>query len=60
MAKAIVKELEPYRPMFIEEPVLPKNNEVLREIAWHTTWPIATGDRMYTPGALSSFFRMVI
>lgn len=33
MAKAIVKELEPYHPMFIEEPVLPENNEALREIA---------------------------
>lgn len=48
MAKVIVKELEPYRPMFIEEPVLPENNEALREIAWHTTCPIATGERMYT------------
>lgn len=48
MAKVIVKELEPYRPMFIEEPVLPENNEALREIAWHTTCPIAMGERMYT------------
>ncbi|MEJ9229756.1 galactonate dehydratase [Peribacillus butanolivorans] len=48
MSKTIVKELEPYRPMFIEEPVLPENNEALREIAWHTTCPIATGERMYT------------
>ncbi|MGY6212995.1 galactonate dehydratase [Cytobacillus firmus] len=48
MAKTLVKELEPYRPMFIEEPVLPENNEALREIALHTTCPIATGERMYT------------
>ncbi|CAH0343839.1 galactonate dehydratase [Bacillus sp. CECT 9360] len=48
MAKIIVKELEPYRPMFIEEPVLPENNEALKEIARHTTCPIATGERMYT------------
>lgn len=48
MAKTLVKELEPYRPMFIEEPVLPENNEALREIARYTSCPIATGERMYT------------
>ncbi|WP_274649646.1 galactonate dehydratase [Paenibacillus humicola] len=48
MAKILVKELEPYRLMFIEEPVLPENNEALKEIARHTSTPIATGERMYT------------
>jgi galactonate dehydratase len=48
MAKILAKELEPYRPMFIEEPVLPENNEALREIAQHTHIPIATGERMYS------------
>ncbi|MEW9673237.1 galactonate dehydratase [Ammoniphilus sp. 3BR4] len=48
MAKILVKELEPYRPMFIEEPVLPENNEALREIARHTNIPIATGERMFS------------
>jgi galactonate dehydratase len=48
MAKVLAKELEPYRPMFLEEPVLPENNEALREIARHTTVPIATGERQYT------------
>lgn len=48
MAKILAKELEPYRPMFIEEPVLPENNEALREIAAHTHIPIATGERMYS------------
>lgn len=48
MAKILVKELEPFRPMFIEEPVLAEHNEALREIARHTTVPIATGERMYT------------
>ncbi|KHF39576.1 galactonate dehydratase [Halalkalibacter okhensis] len=48
MAKILVKELEPYRPMFIEEPVLPENNEALREIAQHTHIPIATGERMFS------------
>jgi galactonate dehydratase len=48
MAKVLVKELEPYKPMFIEEPVLPENNEALAEISKHTSVPIATGERMYT------------
>jgi galactonate dehydratase len=48
MAKILVKELEPYRPMFIEEPVLSENNEALREISKHTSIPIATGERMYS------------
>ncbi len=48
MAKILVKELEPYKPLFIEEPVLPENNEALLEIARHTTIPIATGERMFT------------
>ncbi|WP_059102952.1 galactonate dehydratase [Shouchella shacheensis] len=48
LAKVLAKELEPYRPMFIEEPLLPENNEGLREIAQHVTTPIATGERMYS------------
>src|SRR5699024_9348023 len=48
MAKILAKELEQYRPMFIEEPVLPENNEALREVARATNIPIATGERMYS------------
>lgn len=48
MAKRLVKALEPYEPMFIEEPVLPEHNDALPEIAAHTTIPIATGERMYS------------
>ncbi|WP_027409217.1 galactonate dehydratase [Anoxybacillus tepidamans] len=48
MAKILAKELEPYRPMFIEEPVLPENNEALKEIAMATNIPIATGERMFS------------
>ncbi|GIN63354.1 galactonate dehydratase [Robertmurraya siralis] len=48
MAKILAKELEQFRPMFIEEPVLAENNEALREIANHTTIPIATGERMFS------------
>lgn len=48
MAKLLAKELEPFHPMFIEEPVLPENNEALKEIAQHTSIPIATGERMFS------------
>jgi len=48
MAKVLAKALEPYNPMFIEEPVLPENNEALREIANHVSIPIATGERMFS------------
>ncbi len=48
MAKVLAKELEQFRLMFIEEPVLSQNNEALREIARATTTPIATGERMFS------------
>ena len=48
MAKVIARELEQFHLLFIEEPVLPENNEALREIVAHTTIPIAVGERMYS------------
>ena len=48
MSKVLAKELEQFHPMFIEEPVLPENNEALKELASITSIPIATGERMYS------------
>jgi galactonate dehydratase len=48
MAKVLAKELEQFKPMFYEEPVLSENNEALAEIARHTSIPIATGERLFT------------
>lgn len=48
MARAMVKELEPYKLMFIEEPVLSENREALREIAALSSAPIALGERLYS------------
>ncbi len=42
------KELEPFHPMFIEEPVLPENVDVMAELARKTSIPIATGERLFT------------
>lgn len=57
MAKILAKELEAYRPMFIEEPVLPENNEDLREIANLTAIPIATGERMFSKWQFKNLLR---
>lgn len=48
MAKMLVKELEPYRLMFIEEPVLSENREALKEVAAQSSAPIALGERLYS------------
>lgn len=48
MAKVLAKELSQFHLMFIEEPVLPENNDALREIAKYTETPIATGERMFS------------
>ena len=48
MAKVLAKELEPYKPMFLEEVVLPEHEEAFKEIAKHVTTPLAAGERLYT------------
>ncbi|MBP2249934.1 galactonate dehydratase [Halarchaeum solikamskense] len=48
MAKRLAVALEPHEPMFIEEPVLPEQNDALPDIAARTSVPIATGERMYS------------
>lgn len=47
-AKLLIKALEPYQPMFVEEPVQCQNVDVLAEIARGTHLPIATGERVFT------------
>jgi galactonate dehydratase len=47
-AKLLVKALEPFQPMFIEEPVQCQNVEAMAEIARGTHLPIATGERIFT------------
>jgi len=56
MAQIFCRELEQFYPMFIEEPVLPENIDVMARIAQSTTIPIATGERLFTPWA----FRQVL
>ncbi len=47
-AKLLIKALEPYQPMFVEEPVACQNVDVMAEIARGTHLPIATGERIFT------------
>ncbi|MGX7108866.1 galactonate dehydratase [Facklamia miroungae] len=57
MAKVLAKELEPYHPMFLEEVVLPENEETFIEVAQHTSTPLATGERLYTRWQFKNIFK---
>lgn len=48
MASRLIDAIAPYYPMFVEEPVLPENVEVMASIAAKTSVPIATGERLFT------------
>jgi galactonate dehydratase len=48
MAKVLFKELEPYRLMFVEEPVLSDHAECLKEFATLANIPIALGERLFS------------
>ena len=48
MVKRIIDILEPYNPMFIEEPVLSENIDALKHIYQHTSIPISMGERMFS------------
>lgn len=48
MAKVLAKALEPYGLMFLEEVVLPENEEAFEMVARHVSTPLAAGERLYT------------
>jgi galactonate dehydratase len=48
MAKVLMRELAPYRLMFIEEPVLSEYLECLPELAAISPAPIALGERLFS------------
>ena len=47
-AKLLIKAIEPYQPMFVEEPVNCQNVDAMADIARGTHLPIATGERIFT------------
>src|SRR5918911_147099 len=44
----LAKRLEPYDPLWFEEPVPPENRDEMARVARSTTIPIATGERLST------------
>ena len=55
MAKQLAKALEPYRPLFIEEPLLVEHPEALKQLSELTTIPIALGERLYSRWDIKRF-----
>lgn len=48
MSIRLLKELEPYYPLFVEEPVLPENVDEMVRVSRSTSIPIAAGERLFT------------
>ena len=48
MAKQLAKRLEPFEPLFIEEPLLPTQPEEIADLSQMVSTPIALGERLYT------------
>ena len=57
-AIAIARELEPYRPSWIEEPVPPENLKALAKVAAHVRIPIATGERIHVRHEFRELFEL--
>lgn len=48
MAKVLLRELEPYKPLFVEEPVLAEHAEQYKALSQSTSIILAAGERMYS------------
>ena len=48
MSIRLLKALEPYYPLFVEEPVLPENVDEMVRVSRTTSIPIAAGERLFT------------
>ena len=57
MAKVLAHALEPYRLMFMEEVVLPENEEYFKEVAALSSTPLATGERLVSRWQYKNIFR---
>ncbi len=47
-ARRVAPLLEPLRPFFIEEPVVPENSHLIGQLTRSTSIPVATGERLYS------------
>jgi len=57
-AVSIARELEPYAPSWIEEPVPPENLKALAKVAAQVRIPIATGERIHTRHEFRELFEL--
>ena len=48
MSVRLLQALEPYYPLFVEEPVLPENVDEMVRVSRSTSIPIAAGERLFT------------
>ena len=47
-ARRVAPLLEPFRPFFLEEPVVPENSHLIGDFVRSTTTPVSTGERLYS------------
>jgi galactonate dehydratase len=47
-AKRVAPLLEPYRPFFLEEPVVPESSHLIGDFVRSTSTPVSTGERLYS------------
>jgi galactonate dehydratase len=59
MAKQLAKLLEPYQPLFIEEPLLSEHSEGIKQISQLTSCPIALGERLHSRWDFKRYFEGV-
>ena len=56
MARVLLREIAPLRPMFVEDPVAPGQIEALAELARATSIPLAVGERMHSRAEFKALF----
>ena len=56
-AKRLARRLEPYDPLWFEEPVPPDNVDAMAEVARSTKIPIAAGERLTTKTEFAALLR---
>ncbi len=57
-AISIARELEPFRPSWIEEPVAPENIKALKKVTDGVTIPVATGERIHVRHEFREVFEL--
>ena len=55
MARRLLPLLEPYQPVFVEEPILTEHSSAYAELVRLTSVPIAAGERLYDRAAFQPF-----